>query len=277
MTSRIDLHLHSTASDGAYAPEEVVQIALANQMDVIALTDHDTVGGVQRAQQAAQGTGLTVIAGVELSAEDEKLDRHILGYFLDVTHPAMLKLFATLREARVNRVVAMVEKLSALGITISVERVLEIAKGGSVGRPHVARAMLQQEAVNTLQEAFDRYIGDDQPAYVPHFQLSPRTALEAIHAAGGIAVLAHPGRYPDYRPILEELLPLGLDGLEVYYPDHPPGLITELRFQANKHNLWMTAGSDFHRREGDGSARIGTVRYPPDLNMVELLRARGIL
>ncbi len=272
---RVDLHMHSTASDGAYSPEEVVQIALTKAMDVIALTDHDSISGISRAQAASAGTSLEVLAGVELSAEDEDADRHILGYLFDPGSPALSALFRKLREARIDRVGQIVEKLAALNVMLPVEEILALSNGGSVGRVHVARVMLRRGYTASLQEAFDRYIGDDGPAYVPHYPLTPKQAIEVIHQAGGVAVMAHPGRVENYRKILDGLIPLGLDGIEVYYPDHTPSIVSELRVLARQHGLLMTVGSDFHRREGDGSASIGTVKFPQDQDIVGALRERA--
>ncbi len=273
--------MHSTASDGVYTPEEVVEIALTNALDVIALTDHDTTDGVARAQAAAEGTPLRVIAGVELSAEDTRADRHILGYFVDLRDTALSRLLNELRDARVSRVVRILNNLERMGISVPIENVLSIAeKGGGrsvLGRPHIARAMLSLGHVGSIQEAFDRYIGDSKPAYEAHHPLPSAEAIRAIHEAGGVAVMAHPGRYSDYRPYLAEMISEGLDGVEVYYPEHPASLINELRAKAAEHNLWMTVGSDFHRREGDGKARIGSVAFPNDLNVITLLRQRGVI
>ena len=279
---RIDLHMHSTASDGAYSPSEVVQIAVAQEMDSIALTDHDTVNGILEAQEAAatlSGSmkhGVEVLAGVELSAEDEIADRHILGYLLNVDSILLQSSLAELRDGRENRAEKILQKLNTLGLHISIERVHALAKGGAVGRPHIARAMLEAGLVASLQDAFDKYLGDDRPAYVPHYRLSPDHAIEIIHQAGGVAVLAHPGRVPSYPAIIEALMPLGLDGLEVYYPDHTPDVVVDLNMIARQYGLVMTVGSDFHRREGDGSARIGSVKFPPTLNIVESLRERAL-
>jgi len=270
---RIDLHMHSTASDGAYAPAEVVQIALEKNMEAIALTDHDSLNGIAAARAAAQR--LTVFSGVELSAEDAQADRHILGYgFRLDANTALYQACIEYREARVSRIAGMIAKLDAMGLHVSLEDVLASAKGGAVGRPHLARVMLRQGMVANMQEAFDKYISDDGPAYVPHHPLAPERAIQMIHEAGGVAVLAHPGRYDDYHAILDMLCPIGLDGVEVYYPDHTPEISADLARYARQHKLLMTVGSDFHRREGDGSARIGTVYYPPDLDILGPLRER---
>ncbi len=272
---RIDLHVHSTASDGAFPPAEVVQIALRHDLDVIALTDHDNISGIRSAQQAAAGTKLDVLAGVELSAEDEATDRHLLGYLMDIDNQPLQAVLSELRDARASRAERMVQKLAAVGVNIPLERVYALADKGSVGRPHVARVLLENGYVGSLQEAFDRYIGNGGPAYVPHYRLEPARAIALIHSAGGIAVLAHPGYYNDYRAVVDSLVPLGLDGLEVYYPDHTSAVVADLESLARRYGLAMTVGSDFHRREGDGSIRIGSVKAPNSLDIVGTLRDRA--
>lgn len=273
---RIDLHLHSTSSDGVYAPDEVVKLALARRMDVIALTDHDNVDGVKPAQAAASKHGLQVLPGVELSTIDGPHKPHMLGYLFDVDNAAFTDLLATMRHARIGRAAQMVDKLAALGVHIPLDRVYTLAgEGNTVGRPHVAQVMLEHGVVRSLEDAFDRYIGNDGPAYVPNFELSPAGAIRAIHDAGGIAVLAHPGLYTDYAAIIERAVPAGLDGIEVYYYDHSRETTRRLERLATQHSLLKTVGSDFHRREPDGSARIGTVHYPAALDVVGSMRARA--
>src|SRR5258708_35149963 len=183
---RLDLHMHSTASDGVYSPGEVVQIALTNQMDVIALTDHDNVAGLPEAQQAADKSGkLEVLAGVELSSEDETADRHIIGYLVDIQNAALLEMLKEMRGSRVHRADRIVQKLAELGIKVPLERVYAIAGAGSVGRPHIAKAMLEQGLVGSIQEAFDKYLDDNGPTYVPHYRLTPQEAIERVDSAGG--------------------------------------------------------------------------------------------
>ncbi len=273
---RLDLHLHSTASDGVYSPTEVVTIARTNGVDVIALTDHDNVAGLDEARKAADESGMKVLPGVELSSEEKKKDRHILGYLFDPGDVAFLSVLSELRGARVGRADRIVQKLAGLGVNIPLERVYELAGTGSVGRPHVAQAMLEGGYVRSLQEAFDKYLSDNGPAFVPHYQLDPAGAIDLLHRAGGVAILAHPGRLDeDYHPIVESLLDVGLDGLEVYYYDHTPDIVEDLRNLAHRHDLVMTGGSDFHRREGNGSARIGSVKMPPDADIVGALQDRA--
>jgi predicted metal-dependent phosphoesterase TrpH len=272
---RVDLHIHSTASDGAYSPAEVVQIALTNKLDVIALTDHDTIDGIHGAQQAASSTALEVIPGIELTVECDQFKFDLLGYYLNPENPMLRQALAEIHRARVSRAEQMVDKLGSLGMPIPLQRVYDLAAHGSVTRAHVARVMFEQRLIGSIQEAFDRYIGDSGPAYVPHYQLTPERAIEIVHEAGGVAILAHPVRYADPKVLITTLVPMGLDGIEVYYPDHTRTLIRDMRAVARQHNLLMTSGSDFHRRSPDGSARIGSVRPPADLKIVESLRDRA--
>lgn len=272
---RVDLHIHSTASDGVYSPAEVVQIAVTNNMDVIALTDHDTVSGIHAAQEAASTTRLEVIAGIELTVENDQFRFDLLAYLFDPDNPSFLAALTALHEARIQRAERMVKNLSAQGVNIPLERVYALAGNGSVTRSHLARVMLEQGVISSLQEAFDRYIGDSSSAYEPHYHLSHERAIEIVHQAGGVAVLAHPVRYKDPAALISALVPLGLDGLEVYYPDHSRPFVREMRLLAKQHHLLMTVGSDFHRRSPDGSARIGSVHTPKDLQIVAPLRERA--
>jgi hypothetical protein len=256
---RIDLHLHSTASDGGLSPSEVVYFALRRRLDVIALTDHDTVDGIAEARAAAQGAPLTVISGIELSTlqpDGRLLD--LLGYLFDSDDPAFRARLTDMRNGRQVRAAAIVDRLAALGVPISLERVYHLAAGGSVGRPHIARALVEAGYVITRQEAFARYIGDDGPAYIPHRQFTVAEGIALLHAAGGVAVLAHPCRVEDYEARIGEWVDQGLDGLEVYYPGQD---VKSTRTIARAYGLIMTGGSDFHRSY-DEDDRIGSVDVP---------------
>ncbi|PJF31518.1 MAG: hypothetical protein CUN51_04095 [Candidatus Thermofonsia Clade 1 bacterium] len=272
---RVDLHLHSTASDGALTPAEVVQAALKQRLQAIALTDHDTAEGILPAQAAAQGTALRVLSGIELSAEEDGAERHMLGYTFDPTHEALRTLLCRLKAGRVARIHAILEKLARLGVSLEPERVFALAQGDSVGRPHVARALVAKGVVSTVSEAFQRYLANGAAAFVPNARLSLEEAIQTIHQAGGVAVLAHPGRQADYRSLLQRLLPLGLDGVEVYYPDHSQRLINELRAFAVHHGLLITGGSDFHRRDSSGSVHLGAPYFPKHLDPVTAIETRA--
>ncbi|MCA0454813.1 MAG: PHP domain-containing protein [Chloroflexi bacterium] len=256
---RADLHLHTTASDGQLRPADVVQLARKNHLNTIAITDHDTTDGVEEACQVANNSPV-VIAGIELSAEENDTDVHMLGYYVQPENAGFKVALSQFQHDRLNRGEAMVAKLAALGKPVSWARVLELADGGSVGRPHVARAMVEARHVESINEAFDRYLHHGGPAYVSRKRMSPEEAIQLIHLAGGVAVMAHPGLVPDYLVILERLAAAGLDGVEFNHPRNPATVRENVRAIALRHNLIMTGGSDFHR-QGDP---MGAYTAPPE-------------
>ncbi len=259
---RADLHLHTTASDGQYRPAELVD--LVRKFDVIAITDHDTTEGVEEAQQAAQRNGAPlVIPGIELSAEQADGDVHILGYYVDIHNVPFEDALARFRADRVNRGQRMLEKLAAMGLPLEWDRVEAIAGGGAIGRPHIARAMLEKGYIESVKDAFNRYISNGGPAYVARERLSPEDSVALIHSAGGVAVLAHPGLLRDYRAMILRLIAVGLDGVEVNHPSNSEGVRLDLRGIATSSNLIMTGGSDFHGPKIKPDNTLGMVS-PPD-------------
>jgi hypothetical protein len=268
---RIDLHTHSSASDGELSPEALVQLARARRVDAIALTDHDTIAGLDAAMAAGKQHGVEVIPGVELSADVEKAEVHVLGYFIDWHKPRFLSMLETFREARCGRAEKMVQKLGAAGVPIAFERVQQIAGDASLGRPHVAQALLEAGHVATLAEAFDKYIGRNGPAYVERFKLTPTDAVTLILQAGGVPVLAHPR---EVKHFVEPLVKVGLIGLEVYYGLYDDATTSELARLAKQYGLLATGGSDFHGLDKMAHmSGLGQVNVPP--NVVEKLRARA--
>ena len=269
--NRVDLHIHSTTSDGVYTPSEVVHLALERGLATIALTDHDTLGGVAEAQQAAVGAGLEVIAGVEINSEGVWGDLHFLGYYVDPESAPLRERLRAIRDARVERARKMLERLGQMGMMLEWEEIRALASGDSIGRPHVAQALLNRRYVQTLQEAFDRFIGLDSPAYVPRLRLTPPEVMQTITEAGGVPVLAHPahsgaatvGRIPEF-------VEYGLRGVEVYYPHHSPEQVEVLLGLCREHGLLATGGSDFHGSGIEGGASLGAVYVPPEC--VERLR-----
>lgn len=248
-------------------------MALRHRVDVLALTDHDTSEGIPEALTAAQDTPLKILPGIEMAtvqADGRTID--LLGYFYDIEHAELQAQLAIMRSARRERAAAIVEKLAALGLPIRLERVLEIAGKGTVARPHIAEVMLEAGHVATRQQAFDQYIGNESPAYVPHYEINIERAIALLHAAGGVAVLAHPIRVRDYADYLPGWVDAELDGLEVYYPDHGPQFTMQARVLARRYNLIMTGGSDFHRME-DGVIKLGSQTVPPEC--VAQLEARA--
>jgi predicted metal-dependent phosphoesterase TrpH len=260
---RLDLHVHTTASDGQYTPSQLVALARKRGLDVLGITDHDTTDGIPEARRAA-GNSPTIIPGIELSAEDESGDVHILGYFLDIDNRAFQDQLAHFRADRYQRGEKIVARLHDLGMPIEWERVTAIAEGGAIGRPHIARALVDAGYVESLGEAFDRFLYNGGPAYVSRKRLSPEEAITLIHSAGGAAVLAHPGLVKDYLSLLAaRLIPAGLDGIEVVHPKNDPTTRLNLRGIAAQNGLIMTGGSDFHRPNEDGSLALGA-ETPPD-------------
>jgi predicted metal-dependent phosphoesterase TrpH len=269
--NRVDLHIHSTTSDGVLTPSEVVRLALERGLAVIALTDHDTLGGVAEAQRAAMGTGLEVIAGVEVNSEGEWGDLHFLGYCVDLENGPLREWLRAVRDARVERARGMVERLREKGMALEWGEVRALASGDSVGRPHVAQALLNRGYVETFQEAFDRFIGLDGPAYVPRLRLAPPEVLQEIVEAGGVPVVAHPVYSgPAAVKRIPELVSYGLRGVEVYYPRHSPEDVEMLLRLCREHGLLATGGSDFHGGGVEEGASLGSVYVP--LECVERLR-----
>lgn len=255
-----DLHLHTDYSDGTYSPVELVKKAAGAGLYCIALTDHDTVAGVQETINTAVFFGLEVLPGVEMSAEINGREIHILGYLIDHNFPALLKKLDTLRENRTLRVRNIVSKLNDIGVGLKDEDVFAVAKGAIPSRSHVAKALLINGFIKSIPEAFNKYIGDSGPAYSLGFRFSPKEAVEIIKRSGGIPVLAHPHLFGDDNLVLE-LIDLGIMGLEVYYPGRSQGEINFYLDLARKNNLLVTGGSDFHG-EPKPDVALGSVKVP---------------
>jgi len=268
MISQVDLHLHSTASDGQFSPSELVAMALERKLLAIAITDHDTTAGVDEALEAARGTELEVIPGVEISCDVPHEEVHVLGYYLDHRHPALDEKLRAIRYARVQRAKGMLAKLTTLGFPLPWEMVAELAGGESVGRPHIARAMVSVGYVASTDEAFALYIGRNGPAYVERYKISPLDAVSLIKEARGLPVLAHPLRVTHFLP---DLIERGLIGLEVYYNSYSPEDMRRLADLACKFDLIPTGGSDFHGSGVVNTVDMAGVQVP--MESVERLRA----
>ena len=248
MPNYVDLHTHSTASDGLYAPSELMQCAKEVGLRVIALTDHDTTDGIEEARHAAHSLNLDFIVGVEINTDIEGGEVHVLGYFIEYQRPEFQATLKILRDARERRGERMVELLNDKGIHIKWERVREIAQG-SVGRPHVAEALMEVGYVQSIGEAFDKYIGNGKLAYVPRYKLTPQDAARLIVSANGLPVIAHPLTVPGLTK-LHELLPslkaAGLVGVETYYGTYSEEDVQVLLAIAHQYDLIATGGTDFH-------------------------------
>lgn len=247
----IDLHVHTSMSDGTCSPETVVRMALERKLRAIAITDHDTVAGIKPAFNAGSELGVEVIPAVEMSTEWPHGIMHILGYFIDVENETLLNALSILRSGRMERVPRIVGKLRACNVLISTEAVRREALGGAPGRPHVAEIMVREGYVRTIQEAFDRFLKKGAPAYVEKQKMSPDRAIRLIREAGGIAVLAHPysldsSTDSELEVILEKLVTYGLNGIEAYYPRHTQSQVKSYLRLAKKLHLVVTGGTDFH-------------------------------
>ncbi len=241
----VDLHTHTTCSDGRLSPAELVRKAAAAGLAGLAVTDHDSVSGLTEAAREADASRIDLIPGVELSVTVGKTSVHMLGYYFNPDSEALQARLAAFRESRLNRGARMVERLNRLGVGVRLEDVLQKAAGGAVGRPHVAAALVAGGFAETTAEAFERYLSDDGPAYVPHPVFEASEALRLLHAAGGIGVLAHPGTFVTDET-LRRLIDAGLDGIEVVHPAHTPSLSAYFRSVARRFALVQTGGSDYH-------------------------------
>jgi len=271
-----DLHLHSTESDGQLTPTELVEKAKVLGFKAIALTDHDTISGLSEAQVAGAGVNLEVIAGIELSAIDTRergeVEVHVLGYYINYQDMTLQKVLKQIKHSRQNRAINMVKKLNDLNILISIENVEALAGSGTIGRPHIARAMEEAGYIKEIKEAFTKkYIGRGGLAYVERFKISPQEAIQLISDAGGLAVLAHPGFLSDQTALgekeIKDYIDFGLAGLEVYYSKHKQDQLKYYEDIVKKYDLLITGGSDCH---GGADSLIGSVKLP--YGYVEILK-----
>jgi 3',5'-nucleoside bisphosphate phosphatase len=258
----IELHCHSTASDGTYPPAQVAGMAAAGGVRVLALTDHDTTAGIAQAAAVAAHHGMTLIPGVELTCSVERGEVHLLGYFVSISSADFQAKLAQFRAGREARGRAMIAKLNGLGIPVRWERVKALAGDGAIRRPHVARAMIEVGAATSVADAFSRYLGRGRPAHVERQRLMPGEAVRLVRAAGGVPVLAHPLSASNLEATLAEMIPAGLLGIEAYYGAYTPEQRGALADIAASHTLITTVGSDFHG-DAHGGAVIGGTPGPP--------------
>jgi len=271
----VELHTHSVYSDGTATPTELVQMAADRDLQGFSLTDHDTVEGVQEALCHGEKVGVPVVSGIEVSATHRQYSLHILGYGIDSKDEFLLQWLAGLQQGRIERNKNILKKLATMGISINGHELEQVSERGQAGRPHIARLLQDKGYVTTTQQAFSHYLGRNKPAWCSRSSCSASEVITTLHQAGGLAVLAHPGiidKGMRIQPLLiKELVELGLDGLEVFYPSHSSKVKKHLQMLANKYNLLCTGGSDYH---GDHQRRLfageaGSI-CPPDSIMVEL-------
>ncbi|MFA5004777.1 MAG: PHP domain-containing protein [Candidatus Omnitrophota bacterium] len=264
-----DLHVHTNESDGTSSPEKLVKEAARAGLYAVGIVDHDTVSALAPAMAAAKASGVEIVPGIELTAQYEGQEIHILGYYIDYRNEQLLEKLLLVRQDRVERVIKIVNNLKEMGVHLDAQAVFDISGNATVGRMHVARALVKEGLVGSTGEAFQRYIGDKSPAYVLGFKFSPAEAIKLIRECGGVAVLAHP--YIIHNDsLIPQFVKDGLMGLEAYYPEHSQSMINFYLGLAKELDLLVTGGSDFH-----GSAKpdvkLGKMKIPWEL--VEKLKA----
>ena len=270
----VDLHLHTTASDGRLSPTELVRFLARRGIKTAAITDHDSTEGLAEAFKAAKEfPNLTIIPGIELSADVPGSEIHILGYFMRWEDREFQKTLEEFRRGRVHRAKGMVEKLARMGLELEWERVLELAGNGAVGRPHVALAMVEKGFIKGTKEAFTHYIGRNGPAYVERMKLTPKDAIALIRKVDGVAVLAHPSWVDNLEEHLKQMKEADLGGMEVYYGSYSPEMVRHFAELAEQFDLIPCGGSDYHAMDTEDESLPGD-QGPPE-KVVEELRARA--
>jgi 3',5'-nucleoside bisphosphate phosphatase len=271
MDLKVDLHLHTKCSDGHYTTSELIHRVKKVGLDIISITDHDNLSAVEEAIELGKQKGIEVISGVEISTDLEDKEVHLLGYFIDIHHEEFLKYLSFFRQERFNRAQRIVKKLNELGISLSFDHVKAIANNSAIGRPHIATALVEAGFVNNFYAAFEKYIGNNCPAFERKIHVSPQSALKLISDAGGLSFIAHPGFISER--ILMSLINFGLDGIEVVHPSHNPSQIKFYRGIVNEYCLLASGGSDFHggRRDDEGNLGKYYISYPEFEAMKKML------
>lgn len=271
MDGKADLHMHTTYSDGTLSPYELISKAKSVGLNVISITDHDSTGALDEAIEIGKEFDLEVVPGMELSATLMDSEIHILGYFMDFHNQILVDALAIFREERRRRVERIVDKLNQMNIPLRMESVLATVTGESIGRPHIANALVNEGHAGSYYEAFHKYIGDGKPAYEGKRNFSPQETVKLIAQAGGLSFLAHPGRTVS-EEVLIQLIDSGLDGVEVVHPSHSPEMVRYYRGIVNEYCLLESGGSDYHGgQKGDGRA-LGRISIP--VETVEVMRRR---
>ena len=276
-----DLHTHSTASDGLLSPAQLIESAHEKGLSVIGITDHDTVSGLAEAHLAADRVGIRLVSGIELSCGWQGRDTsvHVLGLYINEESPALQELLNEQRDQRYLRALKMVDLLAGLDLDVAeLRRRFEQSPEKVLGRPHIARYLQERGYVKDFQEAFERYLSRGKPAYVAKDHVLPETGIEVIHAAGGIAVVAHPGLTSDWGDVWNRISRMHWDGIEAYYSEHSPRDVKRFAELARQHNLVSTGGSDYHGEYGKHSDRLGNYGLTQELyyDLVSKCAEKGI-
>lgn len=272
MHSKVDLHTHTNHSDGFYSPIELIQIVKKAGIDTISITDHDNLSAVHEAASVAKDFGVDIIPGLEVSSDIGDREVHILGYFVDPDNRELERYLKFFREERLKRAIRIINKLKGLGFSISIEDVLEQAKNSAIGRPHIAQAMLDKGLITHYYEAFNKYIGNNCPAYEKKVHISPQSVVKIISDAGGLSFIAHPGYMPEF--LLKELIEEGIDGIEVTHPSHNSNQVKFYRGIVSEYFLLESGGSDFHGGKREDDENLG--KYFTSIAIVDAMRNRLI-
>ena len=270
MNGKVDLHIHTTHSDGFYSPAEIVKKAKTKGIDTISITDHDNLSAIDEAISIGRELGVEVIPGVEISSDVRDKEIHILAYFIETDNKELDRYLNFFREERIKRAIRIVNRLNNLGFSITLNDVMDKAGNSAVGRPHIAQAMLEKGLVNSYYEAFNKYIGNGCPAYEKKVHLSPQSAFKIINDAGGLSFIAHPGYMPEV--LLKQLIEAGVDGIEVIHPSHSPQQIKFYRGIVNEYFLLESGGSDFHGGKREDEDNLG--KYYTNISTLEAMRKR---
>ena len=274
MPGRIDLHLHTTKSDGVLTPSQLLDAVRTLKLSAFAIADHDTIDGYLEANDITKPHDPELVAGLELSVATGDGDMHLLAYLFDPEHEEMIETLESFRGARNQRGHEMVQRLGRQGLKLPFEAVLEAASGSAIGRPHIAEALVKQGLAGSIEEAFRKYIGNRCAAYIPKSMIRPPEAIALVHRAGGVAVLAHPF-INDMHRLVPSLVKIGLDGLEIHHYAHTHQQVDELKRLAEKHHLLLSGGSDYHGRQ-EHEGEIGADPVPVEYLAKMKGRAREI-
>jgi predicted metal-dependent phosphoesterase TrpH len=271
-----DFHIHTTASDGRIAPSDILLQAVQVGLTHISITDHDTVDGLLALGAKPQQAGVTVIAGIEFSTDMPDCEIHILGYGIDIFHPRLRQQLTLLKEDRVSRVRKMAAKITALGYPIAEQDIVEVARGStSVGRPHVAKALIEKGYFTSVSDVFHSLLNRDKPGYVPHYKLTPSEVIGLISQAGGVSILAHPGLVGNDQQV-RYIIESGIDGLEVYHPKHDVEAVDRYLSLAQDQRLLVTGGSDYHAIPGRFPERLGEFLVPNNVANLFVSQISGL-
>jgi 3',5'-nucleoside bisphosphate phosphatase len=270
MKGKVDLHIHTNHSDGFYSPGDVVLKAKENKLEAISITDHDNLSGIDEAIKKGNEIGIEVIPGLEISSDIKDREIHILGYFIQTDNQELERYLNFFRVERLKRAVRIVNKLNFLGMPLTIDDVMEVAKNSAVGRPHIAQAMLAKGLISSYYEAFNKYIGNGGPAFEKKVHISPQSAFKIISDAGGLSFIAHPGYMEE--SLLKELIDEGVDGLEVIHSSHSQHQIKFYRGIVNEYFLLESGGSDFHGGKRDDEKNLG--KYYTNYSVIDAMRKR---